>query len=325
MNRFFLSDDFVRDTGDVQLKGGRYVPELATGMVSTATNTLVVPSAVTPGTYKLIGCADSFDAQREYNESNNWRVADVAITVARPDFVTTTGDALAETGFPGGKLSISDTVGNLSAVEARASTTRYYLSFDTAKSATDVLLVGKRAVPILALGAVSTGTAKPSIPLGAAEGAQYVLACADDLKKVVESSESNNCKATAAPVLIGWPDLVTAALSNAPEIARPGERFRVTDTALNQGTVPAGASSTLYYLSLDTTKTASDVLLTGKRSVSELAPGTSSSGRKTVTIPLSIAPGDYFLLACADGADKIPERENANNCRASGATVVIQP
>ena len=43
------------------------------------------------------------------------------------------------------------------------------------------------------------------------------------------------------------------------------------------------------------------------------------------TIPLSVAPGTYVLLACADDRKVIAEANEANNCRASGTTIVVVP
>ena len=103
----------------------------------------------------------------------------------------------------------------------------------------------------------------------------------------------------------------------------PGTSFSVTDTARNLGAVAAGASSTRYYLSLDTVKDAADTLLTGNRAVLALAPGATDTVMVTVTIPAATPLGTYFLLACADSLSAVAETNEGNNCTASAETMAV--
>jgi hypothetical protein len=66
----------------------------------------------------------------------------------------------------------------------------------------DKLLTGSRAVPTLTPGGTSTGMATVTISATTLPGTYFVLACADDLKKVVESKENNNCRASATQVTV---------------------------------------------------------------------------------------------------------------------------
>jgi hypothetical protein len=79
------------------------------------------------------------------------------------------------------------------------------LSADTAKDAGDLLLTGNRSVVSLAPGATSTGSKKVTVPTAAVYGTYYVLACADDLNVVMETSEVNNCGASATTVQVTTP------------------------------------------------------------------------------------------------------------------------
>jgi subtilase family serine protease len=80
---------------------------------------------------------------------------------------------------------------------------------------------------------------------------------------------------------------------------------------------------TQFYLSLNPVKESEDVLL-GGRAVSALAPGSSLSGSTTVTVPQSTPAGTYFVLACADDGETVSESDELNNCRASGALVIVK-
>jgi len=80
---------------------------------------------------------------------------------------------------------------------------------------------------------------------------------------------------------------------------------------------------TRYYLSLDAVKDTGDVQLSIYRSVPALAPGTVSNGSVTVTVPATIVPGAYRLLACADMGLVVKESDEANNCLASAAVLQV--
>jgi hypothetical protein len=325
VTRYFLSADAIDGPDDPQLAGARYVPELPAGEVSTGDESVKVPLKVLPGVYFVLVCADAANALAEADETNNCVASSSSVTVARPDLVAISVSSSSAGVFPGAKFNVADTVQNVSTVTALETKTQYYFSFDGVKSGTAVLLAGKRAVFELTATSVSTGSATVLVPTAVPVGSMYLVACADDLLKLKEVSETNNCVASSSPIVVGWPDLVTTDISSPPVSAIVGGQFRIVDTVSNQGNVAAGPSSTLYYLSADPTKSSSDVLLTGKRSVVGLAPNASSSGARNVTIPLSVAPGTYFVLACADDLNKVPESINGNNCRASAASVIIRP
>ena len=189
-----------------------------------------------------------------------------------------------------------------------------------------MLLAGSRGVPTLAPGAVNSGTVTLTIPTSTPLNTYFLIACADDLAKVTESDEANNCVVSpAAAVAVTRPDLAQTAVSAPPATKQRGTAFLVTDTAQNIGAVASGASSTRHYLSLDATKSAADTLLTGSRSLPALAPGASHAGSATLTIPAGTPPNTYFLLACADGGSAIVETDKTNICKASSSMVTVTP
>jgi len=137
----------------------------------------------------------------ETNDGNNCVVASSgSVTVTRPDLL---GDAISNpptTKARGTTFSVTDTTRNGGTVASGASTTRYYLSLDGLKNAGDTLLTGSRAVPGLAAGATSSGTITVTIPSTTPVNTYLLLACADDLNTVVETTETNNCTASATGV-----------------------------------------------------------------------------------------------------------------------------
>jgi hypothetical protein len=225
----------------------------------------------------------------------------------------------------GDRFPVTDTAMNQGTGPAGPSTTRYYLSPDTAKSSGDTRLGGERSVPALSAGASSTGTVEVEGRKGTPSGRYFLLACADDRKNVAESDERNNCTVSATQVRVMAPDLVEAAVSDPPALIAIGGNFSVTDTVENQGDVGAGASTTRYYLSLDTKRNPGDRSLIGARSVPSLVVGATSTGAATVEVPATAAPGLYYVLACADDRKKVAESNEKNNCAASAAQVTVGP
>ncbi len=325
--RYYLSPDATKSADDTLLSGTHSVPGLDPGESHTKTVTVTIPPATSPNSYFLIACADDKSAVIESNEGDNCIVTPGAIvTVARPDLVETaaTMNPTAPVRAPGTAFSVTDTARNLGPVASAPSTTRYYLSLDPVKGAGDVLLVGSRAVPGLAAGAVQSGALNVTIPATTPLNSYFLLACADDLAKVAESDETNNCVASpTAAVTVTRPDLVENTLSAPPATKARGTSFPVTDAVQNVGAVASGASATRYYLSLDAVKSAGDALLTGSRTVPGLAAGASHSGTVTVTIPAATPLNTYFVLACADGPNTVVETDETNNCKASSTTVTV--
>jgi parallel beta-helix repeat protein len=223
---------------------------------------------------------------------------------------------------PGSAISITDTVRNQSGFAAGTSRIQYYLSVDASKNAGDKLL-GGRTVPALVPNGESTGTATVTIPLGTLLGTYFVLACADDTGLVLESGETNNCRASATTVQVGRPDLATTEAGSPPLAVALGGSFSMTDTVRNQSIYPAGVSRVQYYLSLDAIKSPTDKLLSGSRAVVSLAPGGTSSGVTTVVVPANTPAGTYFVMACADDLHQVLESDENNNCRPSAGQVQV--
>jgi hypothetical protein len=222
-----------------------------------------------------------------------------------------------------GHFTVTDTVRNEGNANAGASRTRYYLARGTTRATGDVLLTGSRSVGALGLGAAATGTATLYLPAAVPGGSYRLMACADDLKAVTESDESDNCLASAGTVVVGTPDLVVSAVSTTATSVAPGGRFVIAHSALNQGNATAAGSRTRFYLSTDTARGGADVLLVGTGSVTTLLAGASGGGSVTVAVPAATALNDYHLVACADDLSAVTEADETNNCRAATAVVRV--
>jgi subtilase family serine protease len=305
---FYLSRDTVLDTGDTLL-ASRTVPALAADTVNVNTNLLTLPGGIA-GVYYVLAQVDATNAVPELNETNNLTVSS-PIEVG-PDLLISGVSAPAKAGS-GATVYVNDTTKNRGAGTAPASSTRFFLSVDGVLDAGDILL-GSRAVQPLTNTAYEYGTTPVVIPALPA-GRYWLIAVADALGQIAESDETNNAWTQVMDVL---PDLMVTSL-NAQARAYPGGVIAVTDTIVNQG---AGAPATTagVYLSTDSVLDDGDLLL-AVRNVPALAPGAASNGEWSVTVPIDLPAGVYYLIAAADPAGAVAEVNDTNNTRAKTLTV----
>ena len=112
------------------------------------------------------------------------------------------------------------------------------------------------------------------------------------------------------------PDLIVASVS-APTAGGANESLVVTDTARNQGTGSAIASTTSFFLSTNLILDTADVLL-GSRQVPPLTPGATDMRSTTLHVPAATATGSYYVIAKADSDGAVPENNETNNVKTNG-------
>jgi hypothetical protein len=136
----------------------------------------------------------------------------------KPDLIVSKLSAPPAALKVGDTFKARDTTKNRGKRPAGRSTNRYYLSLDAKKSKADVRLSGKRGVKGLAPGKASGGRATLTVPQVAA-GSYFLLACADDRKKVKESNERNNCRASKTVAKVTGREPPNAPANRSPSAA----------------------------------------------------------------------------------------------------------
>ena len=301
---FYLSPNVSLSADDVLL-GSRPVQTVNPGATDTATTSLTIPATTAVGTYYIVAAADASNAVAETTETNNTYYRQILIG----------GDAIISaltvpaSGAAGSTIVVTDATKNVGGGSIGATTTRFYLSTNASFDSGDTLLAEGRTVPMLASGAVDSGSTTLTLPSPLTAALYYVIAVADGNGEVPETAESNNALARA--VAIGSDLMVTTF--TAPASGAPASNITVSDTTANQGAGAAAESQTRFYLSTNAMFDAGDTLLSGARTVAPLAGGASSSGTSTVTLPPDLSPGTYYLIARADADQAIVETTETNN------------
>jgi serine protease AprX len=116
------------------------------------------------------------------------------------------------------------------------------------------------------------------------------------------------------------PDLVVTAISG-PTVAAAGATINVTVTTRNQGSGPAPASQTGFYLSANNTWSSSDLYL-AERAIPALGAGASDAASISLEIPAGTLAGTYFIVSRADWTSVIEESNELNNVKATSALKV---
>jgi subtilase family serine protease len=175
------------------------------------------------------------------------------------------------------------------------------------------VLLGSRAVGVLAPGALSTATTTLTIPAAAEPGTWRILAIVDEANASPERNDTNNVRVSADLEVTPYrPDLTLTALAP-PATVAAGRPLAIRHTVRNAGPAPAGPFTIRFHLSADDALDAADVLL-GARALAGLAAGASSAAVSTVTVPAATAvPAAYRVIAVADALAQQTELDETNN------------
>lgn len=127
---------------------------------------------------------------------------------------------------------------------------------------------------------------------------------------------------TVQNVAAAQPDLVVTSLVSPATNIRRGRILTVRYTVENRGTAAVLLTASGFYLSTDHSTSTSDRLV-GVGATGQIAAGASATQDGLLYIPLSVAPGTYYLGAIVDPTNYLGESDETNNTF-TGPTVQVQ-
>lgn len=157
----------------------------------------------------------------------------------KPNLQTVVARAPASVRTPG-FVTVTSTLSNRGRGTARASTSFFYLSTDATLQRSD-LLVNYRRMPSLRPGRALTTSTR--LPARVRPGTWHVIVCADAQRRVAETNERDNCRASA-PITLTAPEAPPRLVRN-DEAVR--QRLRAAGNLLYEhAAVEAGGSRAEY-------------------------------------------------------------------------------
>jgi subtilase family serine protease len=235
----------------------------------------------------------------------------------------TVGEAVVEAGHA---VNVSLTARNLGPEAAPAFRMGAYLSSDEAFDTSDRRL-GYWSVAGLAPGADSVAGGSLTVPLTTLAATYRVLLVVDDVNALGEPDETNNVAVAPTTLVVEPPllaDLVPVALSFQPFTVDAGTAFEVADSVENVALGAAGSFRVGVYLSTDDKISTADVLI-GHRSILSLDPGARDDAVGDLTVPATLAPGNYHVGVIVDDQESVTEVNEGDNVAVAGVLLEVRP
>jgi subtilase family serine protease len=171
------------------------LPALNPGQVFNHAAPLKVRPDTPPGSYTLLGCADSGKVVLESDEEDNCKASATTVQVTGlPDLIVSVNLAAASVTVPkGGTVPITVVVKNQGFANAPASTVKVSLVLAPGTAGPIETLL-ESPVPAVAVAGNQTVPVNATIPSTGVPAADYlVVACVDSAKLVSETTDDNNC------------------------------------------------------------------------------------------------------------------------------------
>ena len=286
-----------------------------------------IPESLDSGDYFILVFLDDLEQVSETDETNN--VVAIPFTVTGggtgggggADLSITSASAEPASAEPGDEIEVTYTLGNSGSEDARESQVAFYFSRDRNLSSNDVLAERTDADEADA-GDSDDSDEDVTVPNSLEPGDYFLLVVADDRNAVTETNESNNVRAVAFTVTGdggtgggGTADLAITEASVSPSSGEAGDEIEVSYTLANMGGEQAGESQIGVYFSRDRSLGSSDVLA-ARIDADEADAGDSDDDDEDITVPASLAAGDYFILVVADDRNRVTETRENNNVEA---------
>lgn len=325
------------DGDDVYLGQATNPSYLAAGESYANSLTFTVPRGLS-GDYYLLVRTDTYNQVFE-NQSEGDNVGVSALTrftlTPPPDLQVTTVQAPAQA-FSGQPMSLSWMVTNEGTGRTLETSwyDRVFISDDNVFDGADQELDRVWHSGALDADESYTVTRNVNLPIGVV-GERYFFVVTDSFNSVYEHvSENNNSGFDATPttiLLTPPPDLEVESIAT-PAAARTGDPLSFQYTVRNYGSTATAEVywTDSFYLSADATLDAADLKLGTRNHGGNLAVDGSYTGNVSLTLPNSLANGDYYLIVHTDSGNQVFEGfagaggdPNANNIVAAAAPITI--
>lgn len=318
---FYLSTDSFWSADDTKFRELSHVGALAVGSSYTTSTSIRLPNGVS-GNYYLFLKADIEDRNNDEDTSNNYNSRCLGNEAAMTKVILTTPPDLKivdytipSTGTSGQQVEVIWEVKNdgSGGTQQASWVDKMYLSTDATLDNSDRSIGQVTHYGALSAGSSYRDTVDLTIP-GNFVGNYYLFIVTDVADVEYEHGKEANNKISSVISLSKAPpaDLVVTSVT-APDSVISGQSMNIKWTVKNQGSNPSSGKLTdNVYLSKDKVQDATDLLLYSTSRNINMAPNSTYSDSKTVTVS-GVEIGNYNVLVSTDVLNNINESNDANN------------
>ncbi len=284
-------------------------PEIAANSSVRQTNTITIPFDTPVGAYYYIwvvadenGFIDQTTQADDAARSSALAVVDVPL---QPNLVPQNVTLSATSARPGDQMAIAWTLANSGSVTCPSSLTGLHLgtSPTSAPSSDNLNLIFE--TPEIGPNSAMRFTNLVTIPLNTGFGTYYCWVVADDVANSIidqSSREDDAAPSSALSVVsvITHPNLVPLSVTLSSSIVLPGNPVVVTWSVTNSGNANCPASITGFHLGTSPSIAPTTDFLNLKVATPAVNANSLVLQTNTVTIPASIAAGNYYLWVVVD-------------------------
>jgi GH25 family lysozyme M1 (1,4-beta-N-acetylmuramidase)/subtilase family serine protease len=327
---YYLSTDCNLSSNDILLGGD--VSGLGSDDPSESESaTLTIPSNTAAGTYYIIFAADNDQELTEANENNN--VVCIPITIIGntiPEDISVTNAAIStSTAVAGDYITVladQNYTGSQTSSNLPSFSLSYYLSTDCSLSSDDIML----GIDVSTLGTNNptiNETSSLLIPNNIPQGNYFIIFFGDSGNDIIEPNENNNIICIPLYILEDISNNDDISISNASLSSTVVSSGTPIIVSCNQNYNGSTNSNILpdvdvnYYFSSDCTLSSIDQYLGGDES-NLGSDNTSEQETATITIPLLLASGTYYIIISADNDNEVTEVNESNNLECLPITIL---
>ena len=286
------------------------------------TQSLTLPKNLAAGDYVIGMILDPANKLLETDETNNVGSASLSVVpgVPRPDMVVN-NFVIPDSGAANTTISVDAEVANQGTKESGKFDIKFYLSFDDQISVGDILLATVTRNTIRP-GGIQNWTQLLSLPKTVTEGDYYIGMIIDPAFKITESDENNNVFGLGPIPISGPPRPDLSGSLTIPALATAGNTISARIAIDNLSPTASGKFDGLFYLSDDDVITPDDQFVVAVFDRSSIAANGRQVWTQSLTLPKTLADGNYWLGFVIDAGEKIAESDETNNIVVGGPITI---
>ncbi len=316
---YYLSNDTIFDANDIFLNSQNFGSISSGGSISNQQLTLTIPNTTAIGNYYVIFLIDYSNLIVESNENNNTKSFSITVVAPTVDLTTLLPTLSTDTIAINNSINTTVKISNLGNTYSSSSNVGYYLSVDSLFDANDIYLNNSNIYQVSA-GQSTTTNNYYTIPNTITPGNYYLLFYIDYSNNISETNENNNV--TGIPLTIVAPTFDFQIIQvTTPLNCVKGTSFNETYTIKNSGSSISNSVNTEFYISNDTIFDNSDTFLNSTTNYN-IGVNSSTNGNIYITIPTTVAIGNYYILTIVDRLNQISETNENNNIKHSPIAII---